>query len=215
MLFFFLWICGSCYYWDTCSVVILRPQSSKNRTKMRSDSWQIHDKNGKRRLHVWAKTDLDLSQHRWHVTEWLTSSLPAEEAAVCFLEAMWLQRRETRATSQGLREGHSEEERAGERPGFHDVGCVEDGWWEGEASESFQRAWVCVCVHACVCVSSLTRHRLTYCWIKPTANRVHKNTGSHTQTHTIHQISISARLSAYTSPRLLFSVLCSRCQRDR
>lgn len=77
----------------------------------------------------------------------------------------------------------------------------------GDRCEQSQNA-----LSVCVCVFSLTRHRLTYCLRKPKATHTHRHRHTHGQNKSF---PISTHLGANTTPKLLFGVLFSRCQIDR
>lgn len=100
-------------------------------------------------------------------------------------------------------------------PIFHDARCAKDGWRVQVYLESFYTR-VRAYERMDVCEPSLTRHWMIYCWEKPTANRVHKNTGFQTKSHR-HTKSATSDCdhhhpSLLSTPRLLFGELCSRCQ---
>lgn len=73
-------------------------------------------------------------------------------------------------------------------------------------------------VRACVCVFSLTRHRLTHCWRKPTANGVHKKYWliyTHTHIHTQYTRFLSAPISAFKPLQNSRSQCCEADVRGR
>lgn len=116
------------------------------------------------------------------------------------LEAMLLQQGETdRKTSETGAESKKEPDRS-------QFSMMWDALKMGDWCENTRKAF-----SACVCVFSLSRHRLTHCWRKPTANGVHKK---YWLIHT-HTRFLSAPISAFKPLQNSRSQCCEADVRGR